>query len=54
MTKQEVVKEFTLRLLAVVDLCDKEIQAAYEKRQQALIKLNGWLSEAYKEATDGD
>lgn len=51
MTLQEVTQEFALRLLEAVDLCDKDIQAAYEKRQQTIRELHKWLIEAYEEAS---
>jgi hypothetical protein len=49
MTKREIQEEFTLRLLRVVDQCDKDLQAAYDKRRKTLIELNEWLSKTYKE-----
>ena len=52
MTKLEVTQEFALRLWKAVSLCDKEMQAAYEKRQQTLRELNEWFLEAYEEAKE--
>ena len=52
MTTQEVTQEFVLRLLKAINLCDHELQAAYEKRQQTLRELNEWLQEAYEEASE--
>lgn len=50
MTKLEVTQEFVMQLLEAVSQCDKELCAAYDKRQQTLRELNEWLQEAYEEA----
>lgn len=50
MRKEEVHQEFIFKLLDIVSACDEEIQAAYEKRNSALVELNEWLSKTFKEA----
>ena len=53
MTKREVQEEFLLKLLGIINSCDEDIQAVYEKRNKALTELNEWATKAWKEATDG-
>ena len=52
MTQQEIQHEFILKLLKIVNTCDKDLEAAYKKRNKALVVLNDWAVEAWEEATD--
>ena len=44
----------SLKLLEAVNTCDEDLHAAFEKRGKALTKLNKWLNQVWKEASDGE